>query len=226
MSKEDTKTKNEILRKINYQKMKKAKLPNFTRIEREKILAQRDIEQRQLLMNQSQTSLDSAKQETAATVQGSASPLKRKTTIKAKILDSAKPPSTGVRDDTSMDLGSPRNLVLNTTTPKDKTFENNLDQMSFSQAATGQAPGEPPMTKQSNNHTAHLGTDQTSAGATVAMIRLREEMEARDAKRNKRDFIGYCTEVLTQSKNKDKGDSLPSDKQKHKVLQQVIEDPQ
>ena len=46
MSEEGTKTKNEILRKIKYQKMKKAKLPNFVRIEREKILQQREIEQR------------------------------------------------------------------------------------------------------------------------------------------------------------------------------------
>lgn len=38
MSAEDTRTKNEILRKIKYQKMKKTKLPNFVRIEREKIL--------------------------------------------------------------------------------------------------------------------------------------------------------------------------------------------
>ena len=46
MSKEDTKIKNEILRKIKYQKMKTTKLSNFIRIEREKILQQRDIEQR------------------------------------------------------------------------------------------------------------------------------------------------------------------------------------
>lgn len=51
MSAEDTRTKNEILRKIKYQKMKKTKLPNFVRIEREKILDQRNIEQRKLLMN-------------------------------------------------------------------------------------------------------------------------------------------------------------------------------
>ena len=38
MSDEGTKIKNEILRKIKYQKMKKTKLPNFARIERENIL--------------------------------------------------------------------------------------------------------------------------------------------------------------------------------------------
>jgi len=38
ISTEDTKIKNEILRKIKYQKMKQAKLSNFIRIEREKIL--------------------------------------------------------------------------------------------------------------------------------------------------------------------------------------------
>jgi len=57
MSEEATKAKNEILRKIKYEKMKQAKLSNFIRIEREKILHQRDIDQRQLLMNHSQTSL-------------------------------------------------------------------------------------------------------------------------------------------------------------------------
>lgn len=44
VSDEDTKIKNEILRKIKYEKMKKAKLRNFIRIEREKILQQREIE--------------------------------------------------------------------------------------------------------------------------------------------------------------------------------------
>ena len=58
MSEEGTQIKNEILRKIKYQKMKKDQLPNFTRIEREKILQQREIEQRQLYMNQSQESLN------------------------------------------------------------------------------------------------------------------------------------------------------------------------
>ena len=33
--------KNEILRKIKYEKMKKAKLSNFVRIEREKIMSRR-----------------------------------------------------------------------------------------------------------------------------------------------------------------------------------------
>ena len=42
MSSEDTLTKNEILRKIKYQKMKKTKLANFVRIEREKILNKRN----------------------------------------------------------------------------------------------------------------------------------------------------------------------------------------
>ncbi len=38
MSEEDTKIKNEILRTIKYEKMKKTKLRNFIRIEREKLL--------------------------------------------------------------------------------------------------------------------------------------------------------------------------------------------
>ena len=53
MSKEDTKIKNEILRKIKYQKMKKTKLANFVRIERERILEKRQAEQIKLMMNQS-----------------------------------------------------------------------------------------------------------------------------------------------------------------------------
>ena len=59
MGEEDTKIKNEILRSIKYQKMKKTKLSNFIRIEREKLLQQREIDQRQLLMNPSHVSLHS-----------------------------------------------------------------------------------------------------------------------------------------------------------------------
>ena len=41
MSPDDTVMKNEILRKIKYEKMKKAKLSNFVRIERERIMSRR-----------------------------------------------------------------------------------------------------------------------------------------------------------------------------------------
>ena len=41
MSPDDTVMKNEILRKIKFEKMKKAKLSNFVRIERERIMSRR-----------------------------------------------------------------------------------------------------------------------------------------------------------------------------------------
>lgn len=59
MDPDDTKIKNEILKKIKFQKMKKTKLSNFIRLKREEILNQRDIDQRLLLMNQSEASLAS-----------------------------------------------------------------------------------------------------------------------------------------------------------------------
>lgn len=46
ISKEDTKIKNEILRKIKYYDMKKNNLPDLIRKKREDILAQREIKQR------------------------------------------------------------------------------------------------------------------------------------------------------------------------------------
>lgn len=39
MSPDDTKIKNEILKKIKYQKMKKTKLSNFIRLKREELLS-------------------------------------------------------------------------------------------------------------------------------------------------------------------------------------------
>mmetsp|Transcript_30851 Transcript_30851/g.38160 ORF Transcript_30851/g.38160 Transcript_30851/m.38160 type:complete len:95 (-) Transcript_30851:19-303(-) len=94
--------------------------------------------------------------------------------------------------------------------------------MSFSQAATGQAMPEPPMTKDSGAITVHGAAESSQVGGTAAlaveMIKRREEMEALEARQNKHDFIDYCTKVLTQSKNKDRGDNLPSQRQKHKVL--------
>lgn len=51
MDEDDTRIKNEILRKTQYEKMKKAKLPNFIRLQREKILRQRQIDERNKVMN-------------------------------------------------------------------------------------------------------------------------------------------------------------------------------
>ena len=50
-------------------------------------------------------------------------------------------------------------------------------------------------------------------------------MEAKEVRRHKSDFIGFCTDVLTQHKLENTGNSLPDAKEKHKVLQKVIDDP-
>lgn len=47
----------------------------------------------------------------------------------------------------------------------------------------------------------------------------------REVKQHKIDFVDYCTEVLTQSKN-DRGDGLPKKREKNRVLQAVIDDPE
>ena len=57
ISPESTLIKNEILRKIKYMKMKKTKLANFIRLKREDLLSKREINQRKLLMDQSEVSL-------------------------------------------------------------------------------------------------------------------------------------------------------------------------
>ena len=62
MSPESNQVKNEILRKIQYMKMKKTKLANFIRLKRNDLLQQRDINQRQLLINQSEASFMSIAQ--------------------------------------------------------------------------------------------------------------------------------------------------------------------
>ena len=106
MSAEDTQTKNEILRRIQYQKMKKAKLPNFIRIERERILQQREIEQRQILMNQSQTTLDDSQAyATDAQISGG-SPKRSQARQTADAFESTNGDTTPQRRDTT---------VLNTT---------------------------------------------------------------------------------------------------------------
>ena len=65
----------------------------------------------------------------------------------------------------------------------------------------------------------------TVGGNTAEMYRRREEIEAREARQNKSDFIEYCTDVLTQHKQSDKGNTMPDKRQKHRVLQKVISDP-
>ena len=55
-------------------------------------------------------------------------------------------------------------------------------------------------------------------GKTAEVIRRREELEAREARHNKLEFIEFCSDVLTQHKNADRGNDLPDGKQKHKVL--------
>ena len=55
---QDTKTKNEILRKIKFFKKKKNRLPDFIREERIKILTKRKEDEKAMLLSKSQTSLD------------------------------------------------------------------------------------------------------------------------------------------------------------------------
>ena len=50
-------------------------------------------------------------------------------------------------------------------------------------------------------------------------------METQEVKQHKVDFVDYCSEVLTQSKN-DRGKNLPDKRAKHRVLQAVIDDPE
>ena len=54
----DTKTKNEILRKIKYFKKKKNRLPDFIREERTRILTKRAEDEKALLLSRSQNSLE------------------------------------------------------------------------------------------------------------------------------------------------------------------------
>ena len=55
---QDTKTKNEILRKIKFFKKKKNRLPDFIREERIKILTKRKEDEKAMLLSKSQTTLD------------------------------------------------------------------------------------------------------------------------------------------------------------------------
>ena len=55
---QDTKTKNEILRRIKYFKKKKNRLPDFIREERTRILTKRAEDEKALLLSRSQNSLD------------------------------------------------------------------------------------------------------------------------------------------------------------------------
>lgn len=54
----DTKTKNEILRKIKYFKKKKNRLPDFIREERTRILTKRAEDEKAMLLSRSQNSLE------------------------------------------------------------------------------------------------------------------------------------------------------------------------
>ena len=59
---------------------------------------------------------------------------------------------------------------------------------------------------------------QTATYAAAETLRKREEMEAREARINKNDFINYCTDVLTQHKQPTQGNGLPNKKDKYRVL--------
>ena len=51
-----------------------------------------------------------------------------------------------------------------------------------------------------------------------------QEMEAKEVRMHKSDFITFCSDALTQHKMENQGGNSPSDKEKHKVLQKVIDD--
>ena len=55
---EDTRIKNEVLRKIKFYKIKKNNLPDFVRKKRIDILTQRAEDEKQMLLNRSQDSID------------------------------------------------------------------------------------------------------------------------------------------------------------------------
>ena len=59
--------------------------------------------------------------------------------------------------------------------------------------------------------------DSSTMQVAAEIIKRREEIEAKEVKQHKKDFINYCTEVLTQSKN-DRGNDLPDKKEKNRVL--------
>ena len=56
------------------------------------------------------------------------------------------------------------------------------------------------------------------AGSAVDYLRKREEMEAKEVRHHKAEFILFCTDVLTQHKMENLGNSTPTAKDKHKVL--------
>ena len=99
----------------------------------------------------------------------------------------------------------------------------NLDQsvniVTHGSQLTLSQPGAPAET----NTKTHVTT--TNPLTTAAeMLKRREELEAREAKANKADFITYCSDVLTQHKQPNQGLGMPNKKDKYKVLQKVGED--
>lgn len=66
---------------------------------------------------------------------------------------------------------------------------------------------------------------QAAGATTVELLRKKEEMEAKEVKQHKSDFITFCSDTLTQHKMDNMGNTTPTAKDKHKVLQKVIDDP-
>ena len=50
-------------------------------------------------------------------------------------------------------------------------------------------------------------------------------MEAKEVRMHKAGFIDFCTDALTNHKLENVGNELPDSKEKHRVLQKVIQDP-
>ena len=55
-------------------------------------------------------------------------------------------------------------------------------------------------------------------------MRRREELEAQEARRNKSEFINFCEDVLTSHKQQGSSKDEPDKRQKHRVLQKVVND--
>ena len=78
--------------------------------------------------------------------------------------------------------------------------------------------------KQSTTNYDQRINDSVTVGAAAELMRRREELEAQEARRNKNDFIYFCEDVLTSHKQQGSNKDEPDRRQKHRVLQKVVND--
>lgn len=100
-------------------------------------------------------------------------------------------------------------------TPSKRLDETHASQASLSQVLQS---AENQLAKQLSN----LGS--TVMQAAAENLRRREEMEAKEIKQHKADFIDFCRDALTQHKMENQGNALPDAREKYRVLQTVIDD--